>query len=177
MASRCSLTPRSSRAPTAWHAGQHAPGLRPIVRMLSSAPRCRCRLNSNVRPHNKARSRTIRALRDLGTLRPRSGGRKLWAEQATCCYVSGSGGMNWASPVALTKTVPRRRRHVRWRSREAVLAGRGRGKIGCSRLQSSPVQSVALCSAWVSSRAFFAARQRLWLPQQRETQSRQPRAA
>ena len=47
---RC-LTPRSSRAPTAWHAGHQALGLRPILRLLSAAPRCRCRLNSNVRHH------------------------------------------------------------------------------------------------------------------------------
>ena len=46
---QCCLTPRSSRAPTAWHAGHQALGLRPIVRMLSSAPSRRCHLNSNVR--------------------------------------------------------------------------------------------------------------------------------
>ena len=50
-AARC-LTPRSSRAPTACHTGHQALGLRPILRLLSSAPRCRCRLNSNVRQHN-----------------------------------------------------------------------------------------------------------------------------
>ena len=48
-ASQCSLTPRSSRAPTAWHASHQALGLRPILRLLSGAPHCRCRLNSNVR--------------------------------------------------------------------------------------------------------------------------------
>ena len=42
---------RSSRAPTACHAGHQALGLRPILRLLSSAPRRRCRLNSNVRQH------------------------------------------------------------------------------------------------------------------------------
>ena len=51
----CCLTPRSSRAPTAWHAGHQALGLRPILRLLSSAPRCRCRLNSNVRHQNRHR--------------------------------------------------------------------------------------------------------------------------
>ena len=49
---RC-LTLRSSRAPTAGHAGQQAPGLRPILRLLSSASHRRCRLNSNVRPRNQ----------------------------------------------------------------------------------------------------------------------------
>ena len=48
---RC-LTLRSSRAPTAGHAGQQAPGLRPILRLLASASPRRCRLNSNVRRHN-----------------------------------------------------------------------------------------------------------------------------
>ena len=45
------LTLRSSRAPTARRAGQQALGLRPILRLLSSTPRCRARLNSNVRLH------------------------------------------------------------------------------------------------------------------------------
>ena len=49
VASRCSLTPRSSRAPTAGRAGHQALGLRPILRLLSSTPHRRCRLNSNVR--------------------------------------------------------------------------------------------------------------------------------
>ena len=49
---QCCLTRRSSRAPTAWHAGHQALGLRPILRLLSDAPRCRCRLSSNVRPRN-----------------------------------------------------------------------------------------------------------------------------
>jgi len=49
---RCCLTPRSSGAPTACHAGHQALGLRPILRLLSNAP-CRWRpLRSNVRPHN-----------------------------------------------------------------------------------------------------------------------------
>ena len=44
------LTTRSSGAPTACHAGHQALGLRPILRLLSSAP-CRWRpLSSNVRP-------------------------------------------------------------------------------------------------------------------------------
>ena len=46
----CGLTPRSRRAPTAWHTGRQALGLRPILRLPPSAPRCRCRLSSNVRP-------------------------------------------------------------------------------------------------------------------------------
>ena len=46
------LTPRSSRAPTAGRAGHQALGLRPILRLLSSTPHRRCRLNSNVRPQN-----------------------------------------------------------------------------------------------------------------------------
>ena len=49
----CCLTPRSSGAPTAWHTGHQALGLRPILRLLSSAPRCRRPLSSNVRPHTK----------------------------------------------------------------------------------------------------------------------------
>ena len=43
------LTLRSSRAPTAWRASHQALGLRPILRLLSGTPRCRCRLSSNVR--------------------------------------------------------------------------------------------------------------------------------
>ena len=57
------LTLRSSRAPTARRAGQQALGLRPILRLLSSTPRCRARLNSNVRPHK----RTLWALQRLKT--------------------------------------------------------------------------------------------------------------
>ena len=48
------LTLRSSRAPTAWRASQQALGLRPILRLLSGTPRCRCRLSSNVRHHRAA---------------------------------------------------------------------------------------------------------------------------
>ena len=44
------LTTRSSGAPTAWRTGHQALGLRPILRLLSSAPRRRCPLSSNVRP-------------------------------------------------------------------------------------------------------------------------------
>ena len=44
------LTPRSSGAPTACHAGHQALGLRPILRLLSSAPSRRRPLSSNVRP-------------------------------------------------------------------------------------------------------------------------------
>ena len=43
------LTPRSSGAPTAGHAGQQALGLRPILRLLPSAPCRRRPLSSNVR--------------------------------------------------------------------------------------------------------------------------------
>ena len=54
---RCSrvlrgLTIRSSGAPTAWHTGHQALGLRPILRLLSSAPRHWRQLSSNVRPRN-----------------------------------------------------------------------------------------------------------------------------
>ena len=48
------LTPRSSGAPTACHAGHQALGLRPILRLLSSAPCRRRPLSSNVRQHNFA---------------------------------------------------------------------------------------------------------------------------
>jgi hypothetical protein len=46
------LTPRSSRAPTACHAGP-AGGTRYIFASRARASRRRCRLNSNVRPHNR----------------------------------------------------------------------------------------------------------------------------
>jgi len=46
----CGLTPRSSGAPTACHAGHQSLGLRPILRLLSSAPCHRRPLSSNVRP-------------------------------------------------------------------------------------------------------------------------------
>jgi hypothetical protein len=49
-ARRC-LTPRSSGAPTSRRAGHQAQGLRPILRLLSSAPRCWLPLTSNVRLH------------------------------------------------------------------------------------------------------------------------------
>ena len=49
---RCGLTTRSSGAPTACHAGHQALGLRPILRLLSSAPCRRRPLSSNVRPRN-----------------------------------------------------------------------------------------------------------------------------
>jgi hypothetical protein len=45
----CSLTPWSSGAPTAWHASHQALGLRPILRLLPGAPRCRGPLTANVR--------------------------------------------------------------------------------------------------------------------------------
>ena len=47
------LTLRSSGAPTAWRTGHQALGLRPILRLLSSAPRRRCPLSSNVRPRRQ----------------------------------------------------------------------------------------------------------------------------
>jgi hypothetical protein len=47
-AQRC-LTLRSSGAPTAWRTGHQAQGLRPILRLLSSTPRCLLPLTSNVR--------------------------------------------------------------------------------------------------------------------------------
>ena len=50
---QCCLTPRSSGAPTACRTGHQALGLRPILRLLSSAPRRRCPLSSNVRPHSQ----------------------------------------------------------------------------------------------------------------------------
>ena len=54
---RCSrvlrgLTIRSSGAPTAWHTGHQALGLRPILRLLSSVSRRRRPLSSNVRPRS-----------------------------------------------------------------------------------------------------------------------------
>jgi hypothetical protein len=45
----CGLTLRSSGAPTAWHTGHQAQGLRPILRLLSSAPYRWLPLTSNVR--------------------------------------------------------------------------------------------------------------------------------
>jgi hypothetical protein len=47
---RC-LTPRSSGAPTSRRAGHQAQGLRPILRLLSSTPRCWLPRTSNVRHH------------------------------------------------------------------------------------------------------------------------------
>jgi hypothetical protein len=47
------LTPRSSGAPTAGHAGHQALGLRPILRLLPSASCRRRPLSSNVRPHSQ----------------------------------------------------------------------------------------------------------------------------
>jgi len=41
---KCGLTPRSSWAPTAWHTGHQALELRPILRLLSSAPRRWCQV-------------------------------------------------------------------------------------------------------------------------------------
>ena len=44
---------RVKLAPTAWRAGQHAHNGPQAQRLMSSAPRRWCRLNSNVRPHTK----------------------------------------------------------------------------------------------------------------------------
>jgi hypothetical protein len=52
-AQRC-LTLRSSGAPTSRRTGHQAQGLRPILRLLSSAPRCWLPLTSNVRQHTQA---------------------------------------------------------------------------------------------------------------------------
>jgi hypothetical protein len=52
-AKRC-LTLRSSGAPTAWRTGHQAQGLRPILRLLSSTPRCCLPLTSNVRQTQNA---------------------------------------------------------------------------------------------------------------------------
>ena len=65
----CGLTPRSRRAPTAWHTGRQALGLRPILRLPSSVPRCRCRLSSNVRRRRNAQSRGRSGHRCLPALR------------------------------------------------------------------------------------------------------------
>jgi len=54
----CCLNPRSSGAPTACHAGHQALGLRPILRLLSSAP-CRCR------PLSRNRQRKLLILLDM----------------------------------------------------------------------------------------------------------------
>ena len=62
---RC-LTLRSSRASTACRAGHQALGPWPILRLLSSAPRRRRQLTSNVRNHTSSR-----ANRRFGSLRPR----------------------------------------------------------------------------------------------------------
>ena len=63
---RWGLTPRSSGAPTAGHAGHQALGLRPILRLLSSASCRRRPLSSNVRHHTSSR-----ANRRFCSLRPR----------------------------------------------------------------------------------------------------------
>jgi hypothetical protein len=57
---RC-LTPRSSGAPKSRRTGHQAQGLRPILRLLSSTPRCWLPLTSNVRQHVQAlRSASIK---------------------------------------------------------------------------------------------------------------------
>jgi hypothetical protein len=48
---QCGLTLHSSGPPTAGRASHQVQGLRPILHLLSGAPRCRGPLNSNVRPH------------------------------------------------------------------------------------------------------------------------------
>ena len=57
-AARC-LTPRSSRAPTAGHAGP-ACGTRYILASRARASHRRCRLNSNVRSHKPPSTRSLR---------------------------------------------------------------------------------------------------------------------
>jgi len=52
LSTRCGLTSRSSGAPTACRTGHQALGLRPILRLLSSAPCRRRPLSSNVRPQS-----------------------------------------------------------------------------------------------------------------------------
>jgi len=54
------LTPRSSGAPTAGHAGHQALGLRPILRLLSGASCRRRPLSSNVRPRNQPHAHQLR---------------------------------------------------------------------------------------------------------------------
>ena len=56
---RRGLTPRSSRAPTAGHAGP-AGGTLYIFASRARASHRRCLLNSNVRPHQKRRVRQVR---------------------------------------------------------------------------------------------------------------------
>jgi hypothetical protein len=51
---QCCLTHRSSGAPTSRRTGHQAQGLRPILRLLSSTPRCWLPLTSNVRQHSHA---------------------------------------------------------------------------------------------------------------------------
>jgi hypothetical protein len=58
---RC-LTLHSSGPPTAWRTSHHVQGLRPILHMLSGAPRCRGPLNSNVRHPNEHFSASHRFL-------------------------------------------------------------------------------------------------------------------
>ena len=55
----CALKPNPSLklSPTACHAGHQALGLRPILRLLSSASHRRCQLSSNVRPRTTHASR------------------------------------------------------------------------------------------------------------------------
>ena len=64
-AARC-LTPRSSRAPTACHAGHLAQGLRPILRQPPSAPHRRRQLSSNVRQRKVPLSACLQMARPSG---------------------------------------------------------------------------------------------------------------
>jgi hypothetical protein len=70
-AQRC-LTHRSSGAPTARRARHQAQGLRPILRLLSSTPRCWLPLTSNVRQHIRLPF-GIRVLRMHCNTKPDSG--------------------------------------------------------------------------------------------------------
>jgi hypothetical protein len=105
---KCGLTPRSSGAPTAWHTGHQALGLRPILRLLSSVPRHYCPLSSNVRPHSPAValcpqdsgsnmiSRTSCAHRQLSAIRAAQANASSWVgtsmieKPPTTAFVSGT---------------------------------------------------------------------------------------
>ena len=128
MASRCSLTPRSSRAPTAGRAGHQALGLRPILRLLSSAPHRWCRLSSNVRPrmpplqHSKrvedlvqivATSRWFMpALRTVRSLKLSANGMSRWPSSAgapppfcACCPACHAVVASLARTLGVTKAM------------------------------------------------------------------------
>jgi hypothetical protein len=70
-AQRC-LTHRSSGAPTSRRAGHQAQGLRPILRLLSSTPRCWLPLTSNVRHHAKPTAHIRMGYRPAASLKNES---------------------------------------------------------------------------------------------------------